>query len=84
LIVTIRNQGDADAPASTTRVRFSPGGPTSLSTPAIPAGGSVDLPFLIPTNCFNNDCGFRITVDFSKGINEANEGNNEVDDLCLG
>ena len=76
LIVTIRNLGDANAPASITRVRFTPGGSDSMPTPAIPAGGSVDLlTSLIPPNCFNNDgdCDFKITVDFSKWINESNE-----------
>jgi hypothetical protein len=84
LIVRVRNQGNADAPSSTIRVQFMPGGPDSLSTPAIPAGGFVDLPTPIPSNCFNPDCNFRITVDFGNQIVESNEGNNVANGLCPG
>jgi len=85
LVVTVKNQGTAAAPASTTTVKFSPGGSFQLSTPAIPAGGSVDLPPLsIPAGCYNPDCDFKITVDSNNQINESNEGNNSVAGNCLG
>jgi hypothetical protein len=85
LVVTVKNQGTVDAPASTTTVDFVPGGSFPLSTPAIPAGGSVDLtPLSIPAACFNPDCDFRITVDSNNQINESNEGNNNASGTCIG
>lgn len=85
LLVTVRNQGAAGAPASTTRVHFSPGGSLDLPTPSIPAGASVTLPPLpIPGRCFNPDCDFRIIVDAKKEIIESDETNNVASGSCLG
>lgn len=85
LVVTVKNQGNADAPASTTTVDYSPGGSFQLPTPAIPAGGSVDLPPLnIPGVCFDPDCDFRITVDSANQATESNEGNNSAAGRCIG
>jgi subtilase family serine protease len=85
LIVTVKNQGTAAAPASTATVEFYPGGPFQLQTPAIPAGGSVDLePLSIPAACFNPDCEFKITVDSGSQVKESNEGNNTVSCRCIG
>ena len=84
LMVTVKNQGNADAAASTTTVEFNPGGSVSIATPAIPAGGTVDLSFTIPSGCFNPDCDFTITVDSKNDINESNEGNNSAKGICIG
>lgn len=84
LTVTVRNQGTGDAPASVTRVDFSPGGVVSVPTPAIPAGGQVDVIVQIPAGCFSPDCNFRITVDSAAQISESNEGNNNGSGSCLG
>jgi len=85
LLVRVKNQGTADAPASTTTVHFAPGGSFDLPTPAIPAGGTVDLPPLpIPGPCYNPDCNFRIVVDSKNEIVESDEGNNFASGLCLG
>lgn len=85
LVVTVKNQGDADAGASTTMVEFFPGGSFALPTPPIPAGGSINLPPLdIPGACYNPNCNFRITVDANNEINEANKSNNSASGSCLG
>ncbi|MFX0108932.1 MAG: CARDB domain-containing protein [Candidatus Hodarchaeota archaeon] len=85
LIVTVRNQGNADAPPSTTTVEFTPGGSFPLPTPAIPAGGSVDLsPLSIPAECFDADCEFKITVDSLNKVDESDEGNNSANGRCIG
>jgi hypothetical protein len=85
LIVTVKNQANSAAPASTTKVEFNPGGSFQLPTPVIPAGGSVDLPRLsIPDACPDPDCNFKITVDSNGEVNESNEANNTVDGICIG
>lgn len=83
LVVTVKNQGSADAAGSTTKVEFFPGGPVSLPTPAIPAGGSVDLEFPLPSDFSRANSGdFRITVDSDNTVDESNEGNNSADGAC--
>jgi Domain of unknown function (DUF1929) len=85
LVLTIRGQGETDAPASTTMVEFFPGGAFLLPTPPLAPGESVDLPPLsIPLGCYDPDCAFRITVDSSNQVDETNEDNNSVRGQCLG
>ncbi|HYR74730.1 MAG TPA: CARDB domain-containing protein [Pyrinomonadaceae bacterium] len=84
LTITVRNQGTADAPPSVTKVDFSPSGTVSVPTPAISAGGSVDVTVQIPPGCFSPDCNFRITVDSTGLVPESNEGNNTGSGSCLG
>lgn len=84
LIVTIKNQGTGDAGPSQTKIVFSNGGGGSVPTPPIPAGGSVDVAVPIPANCFQPDCGFRITADSTGQVSESNELNNTASGTCLG
>jgi hypothetical protein len=84
LIVTVKNQGSADAGLSTTTVEFAQGGTFSQPTPPIPAGGTVNLLFPIPPHCFQPDCSFRITVDSANQVTESNETNNTASGTCLG
>lgn len=85
LRITIRNQGNSQAGISKTTVIFGSNKPVTLDTPAIPAGGSVDLLFIVPANCFVPDCSFKITVDATNQVNELNhENNNSVNGGCLG
>ncbi len=84
LRVTVKNQGNENAAASKTMVTFG-NIPVTVDTPAIPAGGSVDLLFKVPTNCFQPDCSFNITVDSGNQVNESNnEGNNSANGGCIG
>ena len=84
LRATVKNQGNGNAGGSKTTVFFS-NGPVTLDTPPIPAGGSVDLMFNVPANCFSPDCSFRITVDSNNQVNEFNnEGNNNANGGCIG
>lgn len=85
LVIRIRNQGAGDAPASITRVVFSPGGPVDIPTPAIPAGQTVTLdPIDVPGECFDPDCSFTITANANNDFNEANTTNNAARGACLG
>ena len=84
LIVTVKNQGSADAGASTTTVHFAPGGVFSQPTPPIAAGAAVDLLFPIPAGCFSPDCNFQIVVDSAQQVTESDETNNIATGACLG
>jgi len=87
LIVYIKNQGEADAPASLVKVQFylsSGVQEFSSAVEAIPAGETKSVSFAIPFGCFNPDCGFTITVDSGEGINESRELNNTVNGNCIG
>ena len=84
----MKNQGEADAPASLVKVQFYlTSGLQEFSTPIdpIPAGETKSVSFAIPSGCFNPDCNFIITVDSGEGINESSELNNTVDNgTCFG
>lgn len=87
LVVTIKNQGNADATESTATVQFALTGSSSSierTIPALKVNESVDLLFAIPPDCFNNQCDFKITVDSSNQVDEFKEGNNSADGLCIG
>ena len=85
LVVTVKNQGTANAPASTTNIEFSPGGVVTVPTPAIPAGSSVDLPAVaFPVGCHNPDCDFKINVNADGAVKEANKANNAGSGVCIG
>lgn len=83
LRVTVKNQGTIEAGGSQTTVRFGET-PFTLDTPSIPAGGSVDLLFKVPTACFTPDCSFTMSVDSHNQVGEADEGNNKVTGGCIG
>jgi photosystem II stability/assembly factor-like uncharacterized protein len=80
--VTIKNVGQADAPASTTTLQFILGSKTSLLTLPIPAGGSADLAFDIQGKC-QTGCRFSLTADSDHQIDESNETNNFLEGVCL-
>jgi hypothetical protein len=81
---TVKNQGNENAAASKTTVTFGDI-PLTLDTPPIPAGGSVDLLFKVPLNCFSPDCSLKIMVDSNNQVNEGNnEGNNSANGGCIG
>ncbi len=85
LVVTVKNQGTGAAGSSVTRVTFDTGSIVNIPTPPLGPGAQVVLPPApIPPNCFQSDCGFRITVDATGVIAESNEGNNTVSGICLG
>jgi len=85
LLVTVKNQGSGDAPPSTTTVHFATGATVSVSTPPIPAGGSVTVgPVAIPPDCFRPNCDFRIVVDATGGVVESDETNNVAVGQCPG
>ena len=87
LIVYVKNQGEADAPASLVKVQFyllSGLQEFSSAVEAIPIGETKSVSFAIPSGCFNPDCNFIITVDSGEGINESSELNNTVNGTCFG
>ena len=83
LRVTIKNQGNTDAGPSKTKVAYNNTSFT-LDTPPISAGGSVDLLFRVPADCFSPDCSFKITVDSENQVDELNKQNNSANGGCIG
>jgi len=85
LRIVIQNQGQGDAPASITRVKFSPGGIMDIPTPPLQSAQRTMLaPIRIPTACFDPDCDFTITVDSKAQNDEATgEENNVTDGRCI-
>lgn len=83
LRVTVKNQGNGDAPASKTTVLF-PTFTLVRDTPPIPSGGQIDLVFTGTAAC-SFDCLFTIRVDSANQVNErTNEGNNSTNGRCIG
>jgi len=87
LIVYVKNQGEADAPASSVKVQFnlSSGVQEFFGTvEVIPVGETKSVSFTIPFGCFNPDCDFTITVDSGENVLESQELNNSVNGSCIG
>lgn len=87
LVVQVKNQGTADAPASETKVVFPGfGNGTSQMTDPLAVGDSVNLFFAIPAGCFNPDCDFTITVngDEANPVDEDIDSDNSADGRCTG
>jgi len=89
LVVKVENRGNVDALECVTEVRYRGiEEPTSLQTPAIPAGGAHEFePLEIPDPCFvqvGNEgvCDFTITVDVDNRVDELDKANNTVSGGC--
>jgi len=82
LIVTIKNQGEANAPASTTRVLFEGGAAVDRATPALAVGAEANLePVPLPGG--EGTIVFTITADVMSVIREMNEPNNTAIGSCV-
>lgn len=84
LIVTVKNQGSGEAGESKTEVDFFRLGKLTKITPALAPNTETNLTFKLPVGCFDPDCGFKITVDINKEVDESNEGNNVATGNCIG
>ncbi len=88
LIIRVKNQGAADAGASTARVLFYYPGNVIGSTvdvpiAPIPAGGTFEATIPIPPECFNPDCDISIYIDVNLDVEESNESNNSAPGTCI-
>lgn len=87
LLIGVRNLGPGDAGASVTRVVFtSPVPPvtTDGATPALTSGSVMDVPFAIPSSCYNPNCNFTVTVNVDGAVSESSTANNGATGSCLG
>jgi CARDB len=91
LIITVKNQGNARAPRSVTRVTFSPDVSPDvffdLPTDPIEVGDSIRLePLEIPVEQLDESGGFvfQIRVDVDDDVVESNEENNIASGTCEG
>jgi hypothetical protein len=86
LRIIVRNQGDAAAGPSTTRVDFDNNPPIDLPTPALNPASETMLSVAIPRGCYEGEspCDFRITVDADGVVAESDENNNTASSFCPG
>ena len=88
LLIAVKNQGNANAPESVTRVIFMPGRPDSRAidknTLEVSPGQVVNVePVDIPQDCFaSGECEFTITVDANNQVLEFDKANNTVSGKC--
>jgi hypothetical protein len=87
--VIVRNQGNALAGPSVTRVEFlSQGGAIPMTQPTGPlvAGEEAFHVFDIPEGCYEGEspCDFRIIVDSQNDVGESDETNNTASGSCPG
>jgi hypothetical protein len=81
----VKNTGDATAPASTTRVRFTWATGSSESfeaTPSLAPGGTRYHWVFIPQSCWDPDCNFQYDTDFGNVVAESSETNNSATGFC--
>jgi hypothetical protein len=73
IVVTVSNQDAADAPATFTRVEFSPtqAMPWTMPTPKIKKGASAQLTVPMPKDCHGATCNVNISTDFTKAMSKA-------------
>ncbi len=88
LLVTVKNQGNAKAPKSTTRVTFDTSGGdvvVDLDTPELDVGAPADLePLDIPSRCYQEgECHFTIEVNANNEIVESDYSNNFASGTCI-
>lgn len=90
----IRNTGTAAAGPSLVKIFFNTfmgGGASGIyqqNIPAIAVGGSNLVKVSMPKACypagFSTSCHFRIVADTTYSVGESNEGNNHIDNRCVG
>ena len=80
LVITVKNQGNADAPASTTFIDFEAYATSlKLSTPPLKVGESTNLdPVTLPKEYCDSNDNFKIVIDYSNNVDESDEENTFV------
>jgi hypothetical protein len=81
LVILVKNQGNADAPASAARIEFLGSTFINLTIPPVRQNTTVPLaPISIPKACYqsanNYDCNFNIVLDTNNQVAESSETNN--------
>ena len=83
LIVTIRNQGEADAAASTTRIVINNRETVERATPPLAVGQEAALEPIPMPRSGEGTLPFTITADATDSVREMDEPNNKVYGGCL-
>src|SRR5262245_14413150 len=83
LIVTIRNQGEAAAPASTTRVVINNRETVERATPPLAVGQEAALEPIPMPPAGEGTLPFTIMADVTESVSEMNEPNNKAYGGCL-
>ncbi len=79
VLITVTNNAAVDAPATFTRVEFSPTQAMAwtMPTPKIQKGGSVRLTVPMPKDCQGASCSVKISTDFTKAMSKSGGRNAE-------
>lgn len=79
VLITVTNNAAVDAPATFTRVEFSPtqAMPWTIPTPRIKKGGTARLTVPMPKDCHGASCGVKISTDFTKAMSKTGGRNAE-------
>ena len=82
LVVSVLNQGDGDAPKTTTELAFTGSPPVSLETPALGPGVEAALnPVPLPDPS-DPAVAFKVTADANASVEESDETNNQLVVTC--
>lgn len=83
----VKNSGLVASPKAACTFQYLTGGTqpvTTMTIPAIPAGGEVEVKAPGANHPCSPSCKFRFKIDINSKIKESNENNNQADGVILG
>jgi len=83
LLITVSNQGQRPARATTTVVHYEGRSPVRLPTRPIAPAQSETLTAELPDDCLWSKCSFEIRVDDKEEVAERDESNNQIRGQCV-
>lgn len=84
VVVRVTNRGTAPAAASRIFIGYGRHGSDSATTPPLGPGESHTHRFVPPLGCHDPDCDFTVAVDADDAVDESDEANNVLEDVCIG
>ncbi|MFC6632719.1 CARDB domain-containing protein [Microbulbifer taiwanensis] len=82
IVVSVLNQGEGNAPATTTEIAFAGNPPISLDTPPLAPGEETEFEPVPLPDPDAQSVNFTVTADATGQVDESNEGNNQLAVVC--